>query len=562
MTSGGCKVFTRFTQRIINSSPLYHWLLIIAVGSAIYANTLNSPFLFDDLGYIRHNKAISSYFDNIPKAEKYAGLVPDVINNMDARKVVYFTFALNQLLHGYDVTGYHLANLLIHLAAALAVYCLLATLFKTPYFEDHPVDNSMQRALPLVIALLFVSHPIQTLAVTYTIQRFTSLATLIYLLAVTLYLQARLSDRKKRQIDYLAAAVVVAILGMFSKEIAITIPIITVVCELLFFKGKWGKRALFLLPLLCTMVIIPLNMMSQVEPTSGGKELLDDAVNLANFDNISQKRYLLTQFRVMFTYFRLLLLPVNQHLDYDYPLYHSLLEPPVALSALFLGAIVLSAFLAYRKSQTPSPAAWPLRLYCFGIVWFFVTISVSSSIIPLSDMIFEYRLYLPSTGFFIVAAVIAVIGCQRLALSGFPVDKAAPAAMLVILAALCFATVARNNIFNDPIRFWEDNVAKTPLKKRPHKMLAMLYLQDGKLEKNIRKKYTFIALNPDSPDNFKYWNDIAVDSVKIENFDYALEAIEHAMVMRPNDPRLQATYNWILSYTDTAAPSPEKLHSP
>jgi hypothetical protein len=549
-------MFTRLTQRIINSNPLYHWLLIIAVGSAIYANTLGAPFLFDDLGYIKYNKAISSYFDDIPKAEKYAGLYPDVINSMDARKVVYFTFALNHLLHGHDVTGYHLVNILIHLATALAVYYLLATLFKTAYFEDHPVDNNLQRALPLVIALLFVSHPIQTLAVTYTIQRFTSMATLFYLLAVTLYLQARLSARRKGQIAWLAAAVATAVMGMFSKEIAFTIPILAVVCELLFFKGNWSKRALFLLPLICTMAIIPLNMLSQVDATNGGKELIDDAVNLANLDSVSQKSYLLTQFRVMFTYFRLLLLPVNQHLDYDYPSYRSLLDLPVALSAFFLLAIVLSALWAYRKSQTSSPAAWPRRLYCFGIAWFFVTISVSSSIIPLSDMIFEYRLYLPSTGFFISATALVVLACQKLELPLLSVNKAASAVVFIILVSLCFATVSRNNLFRDRIRFWEDNVAKAPLKKRPHKILAIRYRQDGKIEKNIRKKYMFIALNPDSPDNFKHWNDIAVDSVKIENFDYALEAIEHAMAMRPDDPRLQATYNWILSYTGTAAPAP------
>jgi len=552
-------MLSRVAQRLCSAGQIYHWFIIIAVGIAIYANAINTPFIFDDLAFIKNNKAIAAYFDSsVPDSAKYAGLLPDAINSMDARKVVYFTFALNHLVHGYNVTGYNIVNILIHLAAALAVYSLTAALLKTPYFVNHPFDPLLQRALPLVTALLFVSHPIQTLAVTYTIQRFTSLTTLFYLLAILLYLKARMAGSTTGQIAFLAASVTVASLGMLSKQIAFTIPVITLVCEILFFRERWRKRFLFLLPLLCTMLIIPLNMLSQIDAAGDISEVIDNSVNLSNLDDLSQKDYLLTQFRVIITYLRLLALPVNQHLDYDYPLYHSLLEPPVALSALFLLAIAFSAIWAYHKSQASSPTAGLLRLYSFGIAWFFITISISSSIIPLSDVIFEYRLYLPSSGFFIATFALVSLGCQKLERSGLAINNTLAAFMLIILAAFCFATISRNNLFKNPVRFWEDNVAKAPLKKRPHKALAARYRQAGKLEKAISKKIMLITLNPDSPDNFKHWNDIAVDSVKIEKFDDALDAIRQAMTLRPEDPRLQATYDWILSYTGTKTPAPAR----
>lgn len=543
-------MFSRLNYLICTGNKLIHCLLILAIGIALYANTLKVPFLFDDLPCIVNNKAIATYFDtSMSLAEKQAHLLPDAVNSMDARRLVYFTFALNHLVHGLDVTGYHIVNLLIHLATSLAVYALIATLLQTTFFSTHSVPQSWRCVVPFIGALLFVSHPIQTSAVTYIAQRFTSLATLFYLLAITLYLKARMSDSTKRQLVLLAVSVGIAVLGMFTKEIVFTVPVTAIVCEILFLRGTMGKRMMFLLPLLGTMLIIPLNMLSQIDVTGGIKEVLDDSVNLANLDNVSQKSYFLTQLRVMVTYFRLLLLPVNQHLDYDYPRYHSLFDLPVALSALLLLGIILSAVWAYRRSQTSSFFAWQLRLYSFGVAWFFITISMSSSIIPLSDMIFEYRLYLPSTGFFIAGTVIGILVCQKLAQSGFWIVKIIPAVAVVMVVSLCIATVSRNYEWGDPIRFWEDNVQKAPLKRRPREQLVMRYYQAGNLKEHINQALILVTMLPADVDNYKLWNDIAVNLAKLARFDEALVAVENGIALRPDDQRLHMTRDWVLLQT-------------
>lgn len=546
------RLFSTMIARIISSNALCHCLLITAIGIVLYANTFKVPFLFDDLPYIANNQSIATYFDNsIPKSEKYVNLFPDVINSMDARKVVYFTFALNYLIHGLDVTGYHIVNVLIHLASALAVYALLSTLFKTPFFSGNPVSHSVRCGLPLLTALLFVIHPIQTSAVTYIIQRFTSLATLFYLLSITMYLKARISSNVRYQVVFLTASVAIAIIGMFSKEIVFTLPVIALICEFMFFKGRCGQRILFLSPLFSTMLIIPLNIMSQIDATASINEVLDDSINLANLDNFSQKDYFLTQLRVIVTYLRLLLLPVNQHLDYDYPMFHSIFDPPVALSALLLVVILLTAFWAYRGSSATSSAASPLRLYSFGVSWFFITISMSSSLIPLSDMIFEYRLYLPSTGFFIAVTAIVILVRQKVELSGFRIAMIFPAAILIILLSFCSLTVLRNYIWGDPIRFWEDNVAKAPQKVRSREQLVMRYYSAGKIEEHINQAIILISMSPNNPDNFKLWNDIAVNSVKLGRCSEALGAIEQALILKPGDQRLLMTYDWIVGYLPT-----------
>ena len=111
--------------------------------------------------------------------------------------------------------------------------------------------------------------------------------------------------------------------------------------------------------------------------------------------SLSRTDYLLTQFNVITTYIRLLFFPVNQNLDYDYPISRTLFEFPTLLSFLFLTSVVAFGGWMFKKS----------RLISFGIFWFFITLSVESSIIPIRDVIFEHRVYLPSVGFVIFLTV-------------------------------------------------------------------------------------------------------------------------------------------------------------
>ena len=113
---------------------------------------------------------------------------------------------------------------------------------------------------------------------------------------------------------------------------------------------------------------------------------------------VSRGDYFLTQMRVIATYIRLLFLPVNQNLDYDYPVYNSMANPGVFLSVLLhLYLIGLAVYLFKQSRKTGSGI---LLLISFGITLFYLTLSVESSIIPISDVIFEHRLYLPSVGAF------------------------------------------------------------------------------------------------------------------------------------------------------------------
>ena len=169
---------------------LFSLVLLALVGIAAYSNSFDVPFTFDDEQAIATNDIIKE----LSRFSAGQGL------HYNPRRIVgYLSLALNYRYNGLEVFGYHLVNLAIHLAASFLVFALAALVLKTPFFRPDPTregEGGVPPAwglLPLVAALLFVAHPIQTQAVTYVVQRFASLATIFYLAAVVCYLKGRLA---------------------------------------------------------------------------------------------------------------------------------------------------------------------------------------------------------------------------------------------------------------------------------------------------------------------------------------------------------------------------------
>jgi tetratricopeptide (TPR) repeat protein len=198
---------------------------------------------------------------------------------------------------------------------------------------------------------------------------------------------------------------------------------------------------------------------------------------------MSRLDYLFTEFRVIVTYIRLLFLPINQNLDYDYPTYNSFLNPNVFLSFLLLLSIFgLAVYLFYyskKPSSLPNRQASfnlhpsTLRLTAFGIFWFFITLSVESSVIPIVDVIFEHRLYLPSIGFFVTIITSIFIIADRPSKNWDKTKAVVISLLLLIMGTLLSAAYARNNVWQEKITFWQDVVTKSPKNPRGYYNLGL-----------------------------------------------------------------------------------------
>lgn len=466
------------------SWPRFLPLFILMIGTAVYSNTLHASFVLDDVSYVLQSPAVKDfryYWDSALADRAIAQKRLD--QNFPSRKLAFLTFALNHRLHGPRVEGYHVVNLLIHLGNGLLVYGLVLATLRTPLFrgrEQNIAPGPDRHLMALFAALFFVAHPVQTQAVTYISQRFTSLATMFYLLSLVFFVRWRLSlamtevSPARTALYWLALAA--AVLAMFTKEIAFTLPLVLLGYEWTFFARPRGRHLLALVPFALTMLIIPAIVFGE-----GNK--YEDVTRLSNSlpagsGENQMLSYLLSQFRVIVTYLRLLLLPVNQNLDYDYPRYTSFFQAPVALSFLLLCLIAGSGIFLYRRSgRIPAARARWLRLTGFGIFWFFTTLSVESTVMPLRDLIFEHRLYLPSIGFFL-----ALLGTAGVLLEEFNRRSVAVliCVLLMILATLSVATYARNSLWRDSIALGEDTIRKSPNKYRPRQNLAQDYFDRGR----------------------------------------------------------------------------------
>jgi tetratricopeptide (TPR) repeat protein len=477
---------------------------IVFLGVLIYANTFSASFHFDDFKSIAYNPTIRNILD-----------LRAIWNFWPTRFINYFSFALNYHFHNFDVFGYHFFNLLVHLGASLLVWRLAYLTFLTPCLKNK--KGTRQAGLVAFFAgLIFVAHPIQTQAVTYIVQRTTSLAAFFYLASLVLYVQSRLFSKekpgyKKTQAFYYYGSLLSAILAMFTKEMTITLPFMILLYEVCFLKNGNRMPWKTLAPFLITFIVIPLTM------------VLTRSVNFAEMrrvpetlTNISSAQYLLTQFRVFLTYIRLLLLPIHQNLDYDYPLAKTLFEFPV-LASLFLILIILVVAIR-RHSQYP--------LLSFGILWFFMTLLPESSLVPIKEVINEHRLYLPMAGYSFVIATGLFYLFQNKTIK-FSV-------LLLSLLAFCYAvmTYNRNNVWKDELTLWSDVILRSPQKERGYDYRGNAYYERRDLDHAISDYNRAVEINPKSPEAY---NNRGTAYQAMGDLDKAISDYSKAILITPED---------------------------
>ena len=230
-------VLTEWYRNHFKKSLIY-CLLIIAIGILAYSNTFNSPFQWDENDFLVQNPIVKNlkYFWEPSKAKTGD---PVFYFFLRTRYMAYLTFAINYKLHGFNVLGYHIFNLTIHLLNALLVYFLILLTFKTPFLNGSFLKQS-SHLIALFSALIFVSHPLQTEAVTYIYQRLASLVTLFYLFSIVFYIRWRLclynlNISYLKSSPYFILSLISTFFAMKTKENALTLPIIISIYEFFFF---------------------------------------------------------------------------------------------------------------------------------------------------------------------------------------------------------------------------------------------------------------------------------------------------------------------------------------
>lgn len=498
-------------DKISNDAGFPLWIgiiLVFSLGLIIYSNSFDCSFHFDDKNNIIENTSLRDLTN--------PGKIWNESKLGKTRFIPYLSFALNYKFGNLDVWGYHLVNLLIHLLNAYLVYWLTILVFTSPNLREHHLARHKYFIAP-VVALLFVSHPLATQSVTYIVQRMASMAAMFYFLSVALYIKARFSESKSFQKQILfAGAFASALLAMFSKENAFTLPITILLTELILFRKValpfrlTDYRHLALLAtaagfFVFAMIRLASALFDPLLPTGG------------NHFTVTPLSYLLTQFPVIVKYIRLLFLPVNQNLDHDIQMSETLLDFTTLSSLLMLVSIVVLAIRLYRNH----------KIFTFGIFWFFIALSIESGVIPIEDLMFEHRTYLPSFGFFLTVT------------SGifyFLWDKykgMAIALLMLMIVSNSILTFKRNNVWKNELTLWNDAVSKSPEKARPYLNRGVANWDRGNRKQALEDYQKAVQLSPGNYSSAHF--NLAVAFESFGQWDLAIENYNKTISLSPQN---------------------------
>jgi Flp pilus assembly protein TadD len=392
-----------------------------------YWPSFQVPFFLDDFRTLLENPMLQNAFD--PAA---------VWRFSEPRFIASWTLAANYTVHGEALLGYHVVNFAIHLIAGGALFSFVRALLVSPALAADG-EAHWRRWVPWIALALFLLHPLQTQAVTYIVQRYTSLMAMFYLLTLALFAWGRI----RGSIPLLLGSLATLLLAALSKQTAATLPVALLLVELLFFRRlsarAWTATAMAALIAAVGLFFIlhwpPLDLLGLTRET----------------DQVSRLDYLATQMEVLWRYIGLVFFVGDQRLEYALPFADGFSEPGTVLLALGHVAVLGIAASLWRR----------LPLVAFGVLFYYLAHAIESSIFPIIDEAFEHRTYLPNAGLFIAAAV----GLAWLVGHWTRFRAGALVAGAVILT-LTGATYARNALWSDRIAFLERETRMSPESQR------------------------------------------------------------------------------------------------
>jgi len=429
--------------------------ILLLAGAALWSTAFAGRFQYDDFG------AILGAGGNDPPLSVARSLT-------SIRPLTRLTFALERRLFGSDPAGYHLLSLTLHLASTLLLRRIVRRLGGVPAGEPSPVADAA--------ALLFLVHPLASEAVTYLSGRASLLSACVSLAAVERWLAWRDGEGAAARASSCAAFA----LALLAKETAAILPLALLLVDGV--RGGVGRgreplaaRGRALAPHLLTLTLF----FAAASVTALYRRLLAHSLAMRPpLENLA------VQPRVALEALRLYLAPWRSTIDHDLRAEALGSSLAVGLSTLLVALLLLVAWRGYRKRS----------LAGFGMLWFFVHLLPTCSLVARNDLLSERNLYLPAAGL-----AVAVAGLAAATLRVVPGPLARRLALVgaaAVLALLAFATLRRNALYVDPVALWSDAVRKAPEKARPHANLGWSLYVAGQTDEAIAEYRIALRLDP------------------------------------------------------------------
>ncbi|MGO9244110.1 MAG: tetratricopeptide repeat protein [Verrucomicrobiia bacterium] len=470
-------------------------LAVVLAGLLAYHNSFVGPFVFDDVDSISENRTIRHLWPPWKALSPPHGRGSTV----EGRPVLNFTFAVNYALGGTTPWGYHVVNLAIHILAGLTLYGIARRTLVQPTLGKRFAAEAT--SLALAIAVIWTVHPLQTEAVTYVAQRAESLMGLFYLLTLYCFLRGVESRQPGR---WYALSVTACLLGMGTKEVMVSAPLIVLIYDWIFVAGSvrqaWRKRWRLYAGLAGTWLV--LGYLVATTSTRGGS---------AGFESgLAWWQYALIQCRAIVHYLKLSV--------WSYPLVFDYWLPTVSHAGEILPYALVLAALATGTVIV----LWRRPAVGFLGVWFFAILAPSSSVVPVAtETISEHRMYLP----LVAVVVLAVLGIYTL------IGRRSLFVFFALAVGLGLMTWRRNQDYCSSIAIWDDTVAKCPQNPRAHHNLGFELSQIGKLQEAIGQYEQALRIEPDYAEAH---HDLGLALSQIGKIQEAIGQYEQALLIEPD----------------------------
>lgn len=409
-----------------------------------YANTLFSPFNFDDQALLRHMNTSSNYYNFWP---------------VRYRHVIYFSFKLNQSLSGLNPLSYHLTNILFHFLSSTTI---LLIAFKT-FSNSTQWEGKTAVGLSITIAFLFALHPLHTEAITYLSGRASGIGGFFFLLALLFFIMGSERGRDLNIPLFYSLALLAFGLALLSKETTLTFPLAAILYDLCFMRNEnWrpfkGRLLFIYFPLFVFIgaffYFTP--MISDLALGWLGKVDTD---------------YALTQSRIIGYALKVFMFPINLTFDYDFPPHWAGLRFVPVLIWLFV------LFAVIKNFRKISPVV------TFALLWFLITLSPTNSFLPRTDLLSERNLYLPSLGpIFLIAYGFYYLFFRK---SEGRLSKQGMALLVILFLIMGSLLITRNSVYRTNILLWEDTYKKSPSDLKVLHNLSHFYLEDKRYQQAL-----------------------------------------------------------------------------
>lgn len=456
-------------------------LLLILFVTIVFHNTLLDSFSYDDNVIIVLNQKNLGELGNLTTlvTKDYFSISKETTY----RPLVTLSYFMDQHVWELNPFGFHLTNLLLHLANVLLVYSLFQRLCRSDL-------------IAIASTALYSVQPVLTEAINSVGFREDLLATILVLLSTLLYIRGNMT------ISVLSYG-----MALLSKESAFPLPLILIAYDYLYHRGINLKKYLWYSLIVALYLYLRFFLLyNPVEDTLTNKVPL-----LMRLTSIPI---------AMFYYIKLLLFPIS--LLSNYPSFDFLLRPAVSVSLMAAIGFAILLIRLIKKRVLNKTAV-------FGICWFTLTLLPVLNIVPIINPFAERFLYLPAIGFMLFLGNLQIK-------SSFTIVKIA----LISVISISFSVLShnRNVVWKTEEGLWTDTISKSPNSLSASLNMSALLVNKKEYDAAIAVLKKYLELATEYPTVYNNMGNAYVGkgeyAIAIKNYEKAILLDSHYMEPRKN----------------------------